>query len=122
VQPIVALAAFIGCTLVALHATNKGHLQATFRAATNTANALYHMQHGGIGMLSATQKSAWEKVEKKHCKGTNLPTAYASMQAAKTACLELKNQCSGVYDSGCNDAGNFYCCTSPAQWADSVRA
>ena len=40
-------------------------------------------------------------------------SASSSLSAAETACC-ANSQCIGVYDSGCDNSGNFYQCDSAA--------
>ena len=52
--------------------------------------------------------SVWKKLTNKFC--SDWINTYHSLDAAKTACLQNKLACRGVYDDQCNGSGTFYTC------------
>ena len=55
--------------------------------------------------------TSWVKQSLKHCSGNTVGSAYSYLSAAQAAC-STNSQCSGVYDSGCDNSGSFYQCDS----------
>ena len=68
-----------------------------------------------IRVFAGTSPSSttWTKRSLKHCQGNTVGSASFSLSAAKAAC-RANSQCTGVYDSGCDNSGNFYQCDSAA--------
>ena len=52
----------------------------------------------------------WAKITGKHCSNNKHATAYTSLESAQEACHNLGNECAGVYDQSCDEAGLFYAC------------
>ena len=54
--------------------------------------------------------NALTKMTSKHCDNNKYTNVYGTMESAKKACFALGDQCTGVYDNGCDGVGPHSLC------------